>query len=220
MRSRRGRIIAAIVVAPVVLGLWVLFAPTQLAGSTTYSITSGISMQPLLYKNDLALVRAQSSYHVGNVVLYQSQVLHRPVLHRIILIQNGNYFFKGDNNGFVDPGYATQSELVGKLWLHTPEAGAVLGWFGKPLHAALLAGLAAMVLVLTGFTAPQPRSRRRRGTTTHKGRVMRPMVNRELATRSPGSRSPDRGSVAAMTSQQLAAGGETPPLMNGDLGSQ
>ena len=120
------KIIGAAIGAAMVAGLWVFFAPTNLGGSTTYSVTSGISMQPMLYKNDLALVRAASSYHVGDVVLYQNQLLHRPVLHRIIFIQNGNYFFKGDNNSFVDPGYATRSELTGKLWFHIGGVGAAL----------------------------------------------------------------------------------------------
>lgn len=163
------KIIGAVIGAAMVAGLWVFFAPTNLGGSTTYSVTSGISMQPMLYKNDLALVRAASSYHVGDVVLYQNQLLHRPVLHRIILIQNGNYFFKGDNNSFVDPGYATRSELTGKLWFHIGGVGAALGWFGKPLHAAPLAGIAAMVVVLTGATTTKrKRSRRRRSRTSKK----------------------------------------------------
>ena len=121
-------------------------------------------MHPLLYKGDFAVIRAQSTYHVGEVVLYESQVLHKPVLHRIILIQNGNYFFKGDNNDFVDPGYATRSELIGALWFHIPHLGAVLGWFGVPAHASVLAGIAAMAVVLTGAkTSTGGRRRRRRG---------------------------------------------------------
>jgi signal peptidase I len=141
--------------------VWLVFAPTELGGSATYTITDGISMNPLLYKNDLAVIRCEPNYHVGEVVLYQSQVLHKPVLHRIILIQNGDYFFKGDNNKFVDPGYATRSELTGKLWFHISHAGAVLGWFGKPVHAALLAGMAAMAVVLTGTKTTKGRRRRR-----------------------------------------------------------
>jgi signal peptidase I len=168
MRRRQLKIIVSIVGVAIFLGLWVFFAPAKLGGSTTYSITDGISMQPLLYKDDLALIRVQPSYHVGDVVLYQSQVLHKPVLHRIILIQNGNYFFKGDNNSFVDPGYATRSELVGKLWVHIPKAGAVLGWFGKPIHAALIAGLAVMALVLTGFETTERKGHRRNRSMTHK----------------------------------------------------
>ncbi len=132
MRSYRAKLVALIVAAAVLFGVWTFFAPTKLGGTSTYSVTDGISMNPLLYKGDFAVIRAQSSYHVGEVVLYQSQILHKPVLHRIILIQNGNYFFKGDNNDFVDPGYATRSELIGALWFHVPHAGAVLGWFGVP----------------------------------------------------------------------------------------
>jgi signal peptidase I len=160
------RMVGAVVGGAIVLGLWVFFAPPKLGGSTTYAVTSGISMQPLLHKNDLAFVRAQSSYHVGDVVLYNSQVVNRPVLHRIVLIQNGDYFFKGDNNDFVDPGYATRSELVGALWFRVVGVGSVLTWFGKPVHAAGLAGLATMIIVVTGATTTKGRRRRRKGPKT------------------------------------------------------
>jgi len=153
--------VAAFVTILIGLTMWLVFAPTSLGGSVTYSITDGISMKPMLHKDDLAVIRTESNYYVGEVVLYQSQVIDKPVLHRIILIQNGNYFFKGDNNGFVDPGYATRNELIGKLWFHIPHAGGVLGWFGTPMHAALLAGTAAMVVVLTGAKTSTGRRRRR-----------------------------------------------------------
>ena len=165
MRVRFGTVVIALVLAQLAIVLWIFFAPSQLGGSSTYAVTSGVSMQPLLYKNDLAIVRAQSTYHVGDVVLYNSAVLGEPVLHRIILIQNGQYYFKGDNNDFVDPGYATRSELVGTLWVHVPEIGAAVNWLGQPLHAGLLAGFAAMFLVLAGG-APRRRRRRRHHSVT------------------------------------------------------
>ena len=171
MRSYRAKIAGVIVAVAVLFGVWTFFAPTKLGGTTTYSITDGVSMNPLLYKGDFAVIRPQSSYHVGDVVLYESQVLHKPVLHRIILIQNGNYFFKGDNNDFVDPGYATHSELIGKLWFHVPHAGAVLGWFGVPAHAALLAGIAAMAVVLTGTKTSKGGRRRRGRSPPHLGQL-------------------------------------------------
>ena len=178
MRSYRAKMAGCLAAVTLLLAIWIFFAPTKLGGTSTYSITDGISMNPLLYKGDFAVIRSQSNYHVGDVVLYQSQVLHKPVLHRIILIQNGNYFFKGDNNDFVDPGYATRSELVGKLWFHVPHAGAVLGWFGVPAHAALLAGFAAMAVLLTGAKTSKGARRRRRGRSPpHLGRLsctMRP----------------------------------------------
>ena len=151
----------ATIVAVVVV--WIGIAPSGLGGSCTYSVTSGISMEPMIHKNDLALVRAQGNYHVGDVVLYDNQLLREPVLHRIVLIQDGDYYFRGDNNDFVDPGYATRSEIVGKLWVHVAGAGAVVGWLGAPVHAALLAGAAAAVIVLAGARRPRRRNRRRRG---------------------------------------------------------
>ena len=191
MRSYRAKIAGVIVAAAVLFGVWTFFAPTKLGGTTTYSITDGISMNPLLYKGDFAVIRSQSSYHVGDVVLYESQVLHKPVLHRIILIQNGNYFFKGDNNDFVDPGYATRSELIGKLWFHVPHAGAVLGWFGVPAHAALLAGIAAMAVVLTGAkTSKGGRRRRGRSPPRLRSAVARrdPPLDAESRERAAGNR--------------------------------
>ncbi len=169
MRSLPVKIIAAIVGSIVAIGLWVSFAPTKVGGSMTYSVTAGISMEPLLHKGDLAFVRAQSSYHVGDLTLYQSSVLHRPVLHRIILIQDGHYFFRGDNNDFVDPGYAKRDELVGTMWFSIPRAGSILGWFGEPAHAGLIAGFAVLVIVLASVTtAKSRRRRRRRGPQTMK----------------------------------------------------
>jgi signal peptidase I len=164
MRSSRSIIAVTMVCLAIVIGFWAVFAPAKLGGPVTYSITDGISMRPLLVKNDLAVIRTESSYKVGEVVLYDNQILHKPVLHRIYLIQNGNYFFKGDNNDFVDPGYATRSELVGELWFHVPWVGTVLGWFGKPSHSAVLATSTAIAFVfLASNTAPSRRRRRRRG---------------------------------------------------------
>jgi signal peptidase I len=169
MRSQGGRLAAGLAALAVLATFWLYLAPIQVGGAATYSITAGNSMEPLLHKDNLALVRSQSTYKVGDVVLYQSSVLNEPVLHRIIVIQDGHYFFKGDNNGFVDPGYATRSELVGKLWLHVPVVGGVLGWIGKPWHATLIAAITTMFLLLGGVTS-RSRRHRRRGPVTARPR--------------------------------------------------
>jgi signal peptidase I len=161
MTARDRAIVRWILAMPFVIAAWIFVAPTALGGSTTYSVTDGVSMQPLLRQGDLAVIRAQSSYHVGEVVLYKNQVINRDVLHRIVVIQNGHYFFKGDNNDFVDPGYATRSELVGAMSFHVANLGSVLGWLGSPLHTALLAGLASLALLSSGFFRQPVRERRR-----------------------------------------------------------
>jgi signal peptidase I len=155
--GRERHVVLVVLIGALALSCFLL-APAQLGGSTTYTSTVGDSMEPMFHKGDLALIRPASTYAVGDVVLYESPVLHRPVLHRILVIQNGHYFFKGDHNDFVDPGYATRGELLGKLWVHIPKAGTALSFIGKPQHSAALAGLAVLFLAFPGS-----RRRRRKG---------------------------------------------------------
>jgi signal peptidase I len=164
MRPRRT-LWLGLLAAGVLAAAFVWLAPPQLGGSTIFSATVGNSMEPMFHKGDLALVRPASSYAVGDIVLYESPVLHRPVLHRILVIQGAHYYFKGDNNAFVDPGYVTRDELLGKLWIHLPRVGVGLSFIGKPAHAGGLAGLAILVLLLGGSKV-EDRRRRRSGRST------------------------------------------------------
>ena len=82
--------------------LWFLFAPTALGGSTTYVVTDGVSMEPHFHSGDLALVRGESDYRVGQIVAYHNIQLGTVVLHRIIARDGSRYVFKGDNNNFTD----------------------------------------------------------------------------------------------------------------------
>lgn len=160
-RGRQRAALSAALLLVLTAG-WFFLAPVQLAGFTSYAATVGTSMAPRFHAGDLAAVRRAHSYHVGQVVLYESPVLHRPVLHRIIAIQNGHYFFKGDNNGFVDAGYATRGELVGRLWFRVPKAGRVLTWIGTPAHTALIAAAGTILVLLIGGRGVAPGLRRRR----------------------------------------------------------
>jgi signal peptidase I len=152
----------------IVLGLlcyW--FAPSQFGGSTTYVVTHGISMEPRFHTGDLALVRAQSSYHVGEIVAYDNKMLHTIVLHRIIGRDGSRYVFKGDNNNFVDPEHPKASQLIGALWLHIPGAGATLLSIRSPLLVGAL--IAVGLLILTGSVYARRRRGRRRERRTGGG---------------------------------------------------
>lgn len=169
MRSSRIRSLLVTAVVLVFAGLgWFYLAPTQIGGSTSYMITHGISMEPLLHTGDLVLVRPASSYHVGEVVAYHSTLLHTVVLHRIISIHDGHYTFKGENNDFIDPTHPTRALLVGRMWLHIKHGGEVLDWLHKPWVAAGLTGGVAMLL-LFGGDRQRRRRRRRRGAQQQGG---------------------------------------------------
>jgi signal peptidase I len=139
---------------------WVCFAPIALGGSTAYVVTHGISMEPRFHTGDLAIVRAASSYRVGQIVAYHSSLLHEVVLHRIVGIRHGRYIFKGDNNDFFDPVHPTRSELIGRLWIHLPRVGLVLEKFRTPFGAAILA--AGIGLLLVSFEKEYTKGRRSR----------------------------------------------------------
>ena len=161
MRPRRIRKLLATALGLIVLGTaWFYLAPTQLGGSATYVVTHGISMEPRFHSGDLAIVRSQSSYHVGEIVAYHNRQLHTIVLHRIIGRQGDRYIFKGDNNDFVDPEHPLASQLMGALWIHIPGAGVRLQSIRSP---AVMGGLIFVgMLLLTGGAFTQRRRRRHR----------------------------------------------------------
>jgi signal peptidase I len=142
--------------------LWLYFAPVGLGGSTTYVVTDGISMEPRFHTGDLAVVRAQGSYHIGEIVAYHSKAFHTIVLHRIIAIAGDRYVFKGDNNNFVDFERPARSQLIGSLWLHIPGAGSRLQSLGSPQLVGILIGVATLLFCGAAFTTRRRRRRRRR----------------------------------------------------------
>jgi signal peptidase I len=153
-RWRRGLAGALLlVVLYATAALW----PAALGGATNYVTTHGSSMEPGFHQGDLALVRRSNHYDVGDIVAYRGQTLKGvTVLHRIVGKTATGYRFKGDNNSFVDPDTPTQSQLIGKLWVHVPHGGRVLAALRVALPL-LLGGLA-----LLGGGAATVRNRKRR----------------------------------------------------------
>jgi len=119
-------------------------------------------MLPRFHAGDLAVVRRESSYHVGEIVAYRSRMLHTIVLHRIVGRDGSRYVFKGDNNNFLDLEHPTQSQLVGKLWFHVPGLGRKLGFLRSPFSTGGLVALAFLLFGGAAFTEGRRRRRARR----------------------------------------------------------
>ena len=139
--------------AAVLVAAWIYAAPQQIGGSAAYVVVVGSSMEPRLHRGDLAVVRSRNGYEAGDVVAYRSSRLGRTVLHRVERRAGDRYVLRGDANTWLDPDRPSEAQVVGQLALRVPVAGGVIEWLRHPLHASLLAGLAAFALLAGAGTA-------------------------------------------------------------------
>ncbi len=146
-------IVTGVLAAVALVAAWIFFAPAQVGGGTSYAIIVGSSMEPKLHRGDLAVVRKQSVYRVGDVVLYDSRELGSKVLHRIVRVDGGRFVLKGDNNSFLDSEHPTEEQIVGSLWVTAPAVGRAAEWLREPLHSALLVGLVTLIALGGGLGA-------------------------------------------------------------------
>ncbi len=88
---------------------------SQLASGRDVSIgVKGISMNPTLYEGDTVTVKKSSEYSIGDIVvfIYKGELL----IHRLIKIENGRYFCKGDNSFRLED--MSPESIAGKVLLH------------------------------------------------------------------------------------------------------
>ena len=161
MKPRRRIVVSfsSAITVVLVAFAWVLFAPPQLGGQTSYVIVNGNSMEPGMHRGDLAIVREANDYKVGDVVTYRHPQIG-PVIHRVIARDGARYVFQGDHNTFVDSYHPTDQELIGKLWVHVPSVGTWLARFHSPWYMAGLLCVAFMGLggasALKAKSSPRP----------------------------------------------------------------
>lgn len=162
-RRSLTRLLAGVLGLAFLAAGWLFLGPTQVGGTTSYAVIFGSSMEPSLRRGDLAVIRSQSTYRPGDVVLYDSPQLSSKVLHRIVRVEGDRFVLKGDNNDFLDSEQPTEEQIVGRLWLSVPAVGHVSEWLREPAHSALLVGLATL-LALGGGVGVGAARRRRRGS--------------------------------------------------------
>ncbi|MFI5889190.1 hypothetical protein ACIA5D_03615 [Actinoplanes sp. NPDC051513] len=162
-KSLRTYIVAAIL-GMAAIGAWAVM--TERIG---YVVTSGTSMNPVYYQNDLVFVAKADSYHVGQIAAYHGSIPGQRVLHRII---GGNgsagFVLKGDNNESIDPLNPTTDEMIGRAVLHVPHGGIWL----KPLLGPSGLGMLSFLVISGGATAARNRREIPRGRRKKKVKAM------------------------------------------------
>lgn len=163
MQPRRRLVtsLGSVFMLVLVVSTWLVFAPTQLGGHTSYVIINGNSMEPGMHRGDLAIVREAPAYREGDVVTYRHPDIGN-VIHRIIGRDGERYLFQGDHNDFIDAYHPARADLVGKLWFRVPGVGTWLSRFRSPVYAAGLL-FVAFVGLGGGAVAAQQHRRRRDG---------------------------------------------------------
>lgn len=135
---------AFIATLAVVWFLWL--RPTHLGGTATFVIVSGISMEPTLYTGDLVILQAQPEYAVGDIVAYE--VNGGNVIHRIVGIEGEQFILQGDNKPGIDPWKPVAGDILGRLWLHIPDAGSWMEKLQEPLWLAVFIAAICFILLV------------------------------------------------------------------------
>jgi signal peptidase I len=156
--KRKASAMAGSLTLVLVVGLWFMFAPTQLGGQVSYVILDGNSMEPGMERGDLAIVRRSGSYVVGDVVTYRHPEIGN-VIHRIVNWDGERFTLQGDNNDFLDSYQPVDADILGELWFSVPKVGSFITRFQSPVY---IAGLLVVALVGFGGAAGAKESRRRR----------------------------------------------------------
>ncbi len=111
------------------------------------SVQSG-SMEPVLYKGDLLLVKERQDYAEGDIVVYQSEGLL--VVHRIIDIDGRAVTTQGDANNIPDESFDIDC-IKGEVVLRMPAAGYVIDFLKTPTGVIVLILLAALFLEISSM---------------------------------------------------------------------
>jgi signal peptidase len=164
-RTMKLHAFSLLVFAALVVGWLVLLRPVSLGGSASYATVSGKSMEPRLHTGDLVIAHAQSSYAVGEVVLFRIPA-GQPgegslIVHRIIGGDaTSGFIVQGDNKDAPDPWRPKGSDIIGRSWLELPGSGNALLTLRRPIVlASVLGGLAALLVLTSGSGAPSSEAR-------------------------------------------------------------
>ena len=82
-----------------------------------FLLITGHSMEPTFHDHQTWFLNLTpySTLHVGSIVDYKNDFLHKPICHRIVAGWPGKWVTKGDANKEVDRGYCTPKNYIGEV---------------------------------------------------------------------------------------------------------
>lgn len=162
MTWRWARRVAGWTVGLLMVGGLFLMWPQSFGGKVAYVKVDGHSMDPTYHTGDMAVVRRQSSYRIGDPVAYRIRKdefgAGALVIHRLKAGDGVHgYTTRGDNRTIDDPWHPRTEDIVGIVRVDIPGAGTRVASLNRPVYiGGLLAALTvAVMLVPSGNSATQ-----------------------------------------------------------------
>ena len=162
------RLAAETVLVALVAAFLAFFWPQTLGGKVAYVKVDGHSMDPTFHFGDLAIVRKQSSYKIGDAVAYRIPKgefgAGAMVIHRLVGGDGVHgYVTRGDNRTINDPWHPKTSDIVGKVRMDIPALGSKVAAFTRPIYlGALVAGITVLCMLIPSREEPKPTPQRAR----------------------------------------------------------
>lgn len=108
------KIISVITFIVIIFSVFLFFSwDKQILPYYVYAIESG-SMEPMLERGDLIIVKRESEYNVGDVVTFYLPHRKEYITHRVVRIENNMYYTKGDANDAEDSYGLLLKDISGK----------------------------------------------------------------------------------------------------------
>jgi len=144
------------IIVVMTLGGYGLFT-VSMGTSNPLVVVESDSMIPTFYRGHLLILqaRAPEQIQVGNIIVFDAIYHDKPIVHRIVEIQNVtgelHYYTKGDNNDLRDPGYRVHENIIGVVVLAVPYIGHVTLFLHEPYGFAIVIVLFLALLILPEF---------------------------------------------------------------------
>ena len=141
------------IIVGVTLGGYGIFT-VAMGTSSPLVVVESESMLPTLEVGHLLVLqaRAPDQIHVGDIIVFVASYHDKPIVHRIIEIQNVtgelHYITKGDNNELSDPMYRIYEDIIGVVVFAIPYVGYVTLFLHEPYGLAIVLIIFIAILLL------------------------------------------------------------------------
>jgi len=136
-----------------VIVVLLLVSVLPITGNIKFLTVQSGSMTPAIKMGSIVLIKPMSNYKVGDIITFgKISKTQTPTTHRIFDIKvnvgKPSYVTKGDANNGPDQKEISQSDIIGKVFLHIPYLGYVVAAARTKLGFAFIIIVPAIAIII------------------------------------------------------------------------